>query len=204
MAMKKCKECGAEISSSAKECPKCGKKQRMSGCAIGFIIIILLVIIVAVSGGDDSNNNNTIDTSSTNPVQSDAVSKNKDTNIVGEGTIGKYYVKIGDHQVTKDYSGKSILLVTIAFTNNNDTAKAFMYNLDCKAYQNGVELTSPISTYGINNYNWEDKTKEIQPGVTYEFNLAFEMSDTSQPVDLEITPAFSSKYSQKVTQTIEL
>ena len=28
MAMKKCKECGEEISSSAKKCPKCGKDQR--------------------------------------------------------------------------------------------------------------------------------------------------------------------------------
>lgn len=28
MALKKCKECGAEISDSAKECPKCGKEQR--------------------------------------------------------------------------------------------------------------------------------------------------------------------------------
>ena len=28
MSLKNCKECGAEISSSAKECPKCGKEQR--------------------------------------------------------------------------------------------------------------------------------------------------------------------------------
>ena len=28
MAMKKCKECGAEISSSANQCPKCGKVQK--------------------------------------------------------------------------------------------------------------------------------------------------------------------------------
>ena len=26
MALKKCKECGEEISSSASKCPKCGKK----------------------------------------------------------------------------------------------------------------------------------------------------------------------------------
>lgn len=201
MAMKNCKECGAEISSSAKVCPKCGKKQKMSKKLIGLVVIILLIIVVSTSGG---NNGKSVQTSGTNSVQSDAVSSNQDVNTVGEGEIGKYHVKIGEHQITKDYAGKSILLVKIAFTNNNDVAKAFMYNLDCKAYQAGVELTMPISAYGIDNYNWEDKTKEIQSGVTYEFNLAFEISDTSKPVDLEIAPAISSKYSQKVTKTIEL
>ena len=28
MAIKNCKECGAEVSGSAKACPKCGKDQR--------------------------------------------------------------------------------------------------------------------------------------------------------------------------------
>lgn len=56
MALKQCKECGAEISSSAKECPKCGKKQKVSKKLVGLVVIILLIIIVATSGEnkDDS------------------------------------------------------------------------------------------------------------------------------------------------------
>lgn len=207
MAMKQCKECGTEISSAAKICPKCGKEQRNFFMKHkGFTAILVLIILVIIAGATGGNNstNQTEEKNNTVPVQSDAVVENQDTNDVGEGTIGKYYVKIGNHEVTKDSSGKSILLVTMAFTNNDNTPKAFMYNLDCKAYQNGVELTTPISSYGISNYDWEDKTKEIQSGVTYEFNLAFEISDTTQPVSLEVTPIFSSKYSQKVSQTIEL
>lgn len=66
MAMKVCKECGTEISSSAKVCPKCGKKQKMSKGAIGAIVVLLLIVIVAASGGDSSNNNtNSIATSTT-------------------------------------------------------------------------------------------------------------------------------------------
>ncbi len=57
MAMKKCKECGTEISSSAKVCPHCGKKQKTSKKVIGLVVVLLLVIIVAASGGDSTNNN---------------------------------------------------------------------------------------------------------------------------------------------------
>ncbi len=50
MAMKKCKECGAEISSSAKTCPNCGKKQT-SILKIIIILIIVIIIIAAIAGG---------------------------------------------------------------------------------------------------------------------------------------------------------
>jgi hypothetical protein len=39
MAMKKCKKCGKEISSSAKTCPNCGAKQ---GLGAGWIIALLI------------------------------------------------------------------------------------------------------------------------------------------------------------------
>ena len=62
----------------------------------------------------------------------------------------------------------------------------------------------PISTYGIENYNWEDKTKEVQRGVNFEFKLAFEIEDLSSPVNVEITPYVSSKNSPKIVKTINL
>ena len=50
MAMKACKECGNEISSSAKICPKCGKKQKHTGILVfATIIVIFLGIGVASS-----------------------------------------------------------------------------------------------------------------------------------------------------------
>jgi hypothetical protein len=51
MALKKCKECGAEVSSSAKKCPKCGKK--LKGGILGKIIIV--IIVLGVIGGIASN-----------------------------------------------------------------------------------------------------------------------------------------------------
>lgn len=58
MAMKNCKECGAEISKSAKTCPKCGKKQKSSLLRglLGVFILIIGIGIIA-SGGDTTNSN---------------------------------------------------------------------------------------------------------------------------------------------------
>lgn len=68
MAMKKCKECGEEISSSAKVCPKCGKKQKsLKGIIIATVLI--LIIIGAMAGGDNTNNSSNTPTSASTSTQ---------------------------------------------------------------------------------------------------------------------------------------
>lgn len=191
MAMKICKECGNEVSKSARTCPKCGKEQRNFFIRHKFITFLLILCLIGFISAMTGNNNTQNKKDSSNTMET-------------EGEINNYYVKIGEATITNDGLGKNILLLNISFTNNNDEAKAFMYNLDCKMYQNGVELKMPISTYGIENYNWEDKTKEIQSGVNFEFKLAFEIEDLSSPVNVEITPYVSSKNSPKIVKTINL
>lgn len=50
MALRVCKECGSEVSNTARRCPKCGNyiwnKGRM-GCAI-FIIFILILFFIGL------------------------------------------------------------------------------------------------------------------------------------------------------------
>ena len=43
MALKKCKECGNEISKKAKECPKCGEPQGPKEYSLGKLIMVLLL-----------------------------------------------------------------------------------------------------------------------------------------------------------------
>lgn len=65
MALKKCKECGEEISSSAKVCPKCGKKQGGSLKIILIIIAIIIVIIAIASGGNKNTSKTTLNSGTT-------------------------------------------------------------------------------------------------------------------------------------------
>ena len=61
MAMKSCKECGEQVSSSAKECPKCGKDQRnffAKHKILTFILAVLIIGVIAAAGGEDSTTNN--------------------------------------------------------------------------------------------------------------------------------------------------
>jgi len=44
MALKKCKECGKEVSTKADLCPHCGAKQKRKGIGCGGAILILIVI----------------------------------------------------------------------------------------------------------------------------------------------------------------
>lgn len=59
MAMKICKECGTEVSSGAKMCPKCGKDQRnflIKHKVLSFILVLFVIGIVAsVTGGGNNS-----------------------------------------------------------------------------------------------------------------------------------------------------
>lgn len=49
MALRPCKECGQQISSSAKTCPHCGKKQGTSTGVGCLALVVLLVVLAAIS-----------------------------------------------------------------------------------------------------------------------------------------------------------
>ncbi|MCT7601282.1 OB-fold putative lipoprotein [Aliarcobacter butzleri] len=55
MALLKCKECGNEISKSAKTCPQCGAKVKMSFSKKVIIFIMGIAIFIAVFSGDKPN-----------------------------------------------------------------------------------------------------------------------------------------------------
>lgn len=63
MALKKCKECGKEVSSKAKKCPNCGNKSPPENKALNFfiglgIIIFLIYLIYLFSGNEAAINEN--------------------------------------------------------------------------------------------------------------------------------------------------
>lgn len=60
MSMKVCKECGTELSSKAKTCPKCGLDQRSFYSKHKILMIIFAIVCIGAIGtalsGDENNN----------------------------------------------------------------------------------------------------------------------------------------------------
>lgn len=108
MALKKCKECGEEISSSARKCPKCGKKQNGAQTVISFILTI--IILVVISGAFGGNNSNLMSTG-TNP-------DNQEKFTLEEGHIGssdEYGISYKIEGTIKNNTDKQYNYVQVTF-----------------------------------------------------------------------------------------
>lgn len=207
-----CQKCGNQVEENQKFCTKCGEKivdstlnkkqnnKLYDNWWFWIIIIIIIITVMSIATYNSKVNNGRENVN----IYSNKTNTNEDRQVEGEGNIGKSFIKILDYKVVSDYGDKSILLVKISYTNNNDEARSFSYNLDCKAYQNGIELSTPISSYGIEELDWKDKNKEIKQGVTYEFNFGFYLDSPNGDVEVEVLPHISNKYSEKVTKTVKL
>lgn len=70
MALKKCDECGEEVSTKAEKCPNCGApvgataNEKRLGCLVIIFIIILISIIVSFCGGKKPSNRTDTNTTS--------------------------------------------------------------------------------------------------------------------------------------------
>ena len=101
MAIKKCKECGADVSSGAKKCPQCGKKLKHTGLIIMLVIVALIIIVVSTGG------NNTQETSST-----------------AKNTTKEKFTLQDEHSGSSDKYGMSY---TIEGSIKNNTDKQYSY-----------------------------------------------------------------------------
>lgn len=130
MAMKKCKECGADISSSAKVCPKCGKKLKGSKSKIIIGIIIIFVGIGVIASSPENVN--------TSNEFKNTISQEKFTLLsdrMTEDGIGSTYIE-GE---IKNNTNKQYSYVQVSFNlydskgNQLGTALANINNLDPNA-----------------------------------------------------------------------
>jgi predicted nucleic acid-binding Zn ribbon protein len=194
--MKACKSCGAPISKKAKTCPNCGAKNKNHKILVVILILLALIIIIAVagSGGDDSTDtatktqtNGTVET-----VESD------------ENSIGQYSVEITKARLTSTYDGKPAVVVTYKFTNNSDdTPESFNVAFDDEVYQNGVGLNSSYFLKEGDPYSSDNASKEIKIGASIEVEKAYELNDSSTPIEVEVKELFSFN-DETITRTFDL
>ena len=105
MAMKICKDCGTEVSQSAKMCPKCGRKLQHNTLRVILGILIIIIGIGTIAGGGQ----NSVQTSTSNNS-----TKEKFTLVSDERTtdsLGTTYIK-GE---IKNNTDKSYSYVQVTF-----------------------------------------------------------------------------------------
>ena len=188
MAMKKCKECGEEISSSAKKCPKCGKDQRNFFMKHPVLYTILILIIIAVAGSSGSENTgNTTVTSTGNQVQEtvynigDAISNEEyEITIKNVSTA----TKVGS-QYLNSQPAEGGIYVCVDFTYKNVSTEPIS-SWDFPTVElvdsNGVEYSSDVSASSYYATEKDPNRKvlsDLNPGITVTDNKVFEIAEES-------------------------
>lgn len=97
-----------------------------------------------------------------------------------------YVVTIDGSSLTEDYEGNPAMIVDFTFTNNSDEATSFAVACSQKAFQNGVQLESAITTDDLGN----GYMAEIKPGATTTARRAYALTDESD-VTVEVDELFS-------------
>lgn len=188
MAMKKCKECGEEISSSAKKCPKCGKDQRnfFMKHPVLYTILILIIIAVAGSSGSDDTGNTKV-TSTGNQVQEtvynigDAISNEEyEITIKNVSTA----TKVGS-QYLNSQPAEGGIYVCVDFTYKNVSTEPIS-SWDFPTVElvdsNGVEYSFDVSASSYYATEKDPNRKvlsDLNPGITVTDNKVFEIAEES-------------------------
>lgn len=137
MAMKVCKDCGTEVSKSAKSCPKCGRKLKHTALRVILGIIIIIIGICSLTG-DTTNTQNTTQTGSSITQKQEKMTLEK-FNKIKTGMTYKEVVEIAGEEGTLStessygsqsmkiyywYASNGISNATVSFMNGKVTAKS--------------------------------------------------------------------------------
>lgn len=196
MAMKKCKECGAEISSSANQCLKCGKIQKNffeRHIVLSIILgVILLIIIVCISGGD--SNNTSTETSKTtlsdenNIITENVENTNREYNvgeIYEDSRMAIKYVSVNDNftgysKYATVKSGYKILKADFEFENlGNSDLYVSAYEFDCYADGYDCEAFWSIEDAGFSS--------SLSSGKKTTGSVYFEVPENATDITIEYT-----------------
>lgn len=131
MAMKICKDCGSEVSSSAKKCPKCGK-DRTHPVLRGFLLFFLIIgMIGAIASSDKETNTTETGTTTTTSV----VSKENYDKIEKGMTEEQVKEILGEHESISESETPGLGIMVLKHYQEPLTFKAIdVYFLDGKVY----------------------------------------------------------------------
>ena len=104
--------------------------------------------------------------------------------------LGDYAVEIKSATVTQDYDGNPAVIITYSWTNNSSETTSPMLSISTAVFQDGISM-EPAFIYDEPTYDGDMYSTDVRPGTTVDVQEAFELSNTTSPIEVEITEAFS-------------
>lgn len=151
-----------------------------------FCSLLLLLALVFSFTACSVNSDPSSDDPSDEAGQKESDSGNSD-----QDSLGNYSVRSVGYALAKDYEGHDAIIISYDFTNNSAETTSAGAVLYIQVFQGGVELESAILSDAPEGYSSENEWKNIRPGTTLNCHNAYVLSNTSSPVDVEISQAFS-------------
>lgn len=158
---------------------------------------MMALSLVACGGNDDKKASETSSAlaevaSEEASVEAEVVSEEASAEAggVADGKFDDFEIIYKGARLGKDFEDKEVVIVTFDFTNLSEASKAFLWETSTKAFQNGVELEDKISGL-VEEAKMDNNDKEIKTGITVEVEKAFELSDKTSPIEIEVDPLIS-------------
>ena len=116
--------------------------------------------------------------------------KTTETTRTNPANLGDYAVEIKSATMTQDSDGNPAVIITYSWTNNSSETTSPMGSISTAVFQDGVGMDSAF-VYDDPTYDGGMYSTDVRPGTTVDVQQAFELSNTTSPIEVEITEAFS-------------
>lgn len=146
------------------------------------ILILVICTLLFSSCSSSSNQNITGNTGLENTTSSVDKTTSSENNPVQENSPSDVSVRIASWRFGTYEKEDDVLIIEYEWTNNSGEAKSFIFTIDDKVFQNGIECGT---LYGYRDVDSAKKNNKIQPGVTYTVEVAYLLQDkTAASVEL--------------------
>ena len=170
--------------------------------AISVLSVAVLLTALAACGNSDPEEKTT-DLTTTEPEKVVTTTEVPTEAVEGKGSLLNSDIEIVGAELAEDYKGNPCVVITYKWKNTSDEPTAFIYSVNCSAYQNGVELSDAHFT-DTEIVDTQASLNKVKPGVEIEIKDAYVITDESADIEVEVKDWVSLDGDPVITKTFSL